>query len=254
MKALILAGGFGKRLRPLTDDRPKPMVEILGKPIIAWQIEWLKLNGVDEMVLCVGYMRESIINYLGDGRRYSVRIDYVVEDEPLGTGGAVKNAKHKLSGEDRFIVVNGDVITDLNIARMLIHKGSSSDNSSNNSNSSRSNSKSSIAGSIAVVPLPSPYGIVEISDDARITGFREKPKLDQFWINAGVYCLTSEVFRYLPDKGSIEYDVFPHLAANGMLYAVKYKDVYWRSIDTHKDVEEASKELLNVDDYTKRDG
>ncbi|MFN4337319.1 MAG: NDP-sugar synthase [Candidatus Nitrosocaldus sp.] len=223
MKAIILAGGFGKRLKPLTDDRPKPMVEILGKPIIAWQIEWLKLNGVDEMVLCVGYMRESIINYLGDGRRYSVRIDYVVEDEPLGTGGAVKNAKHILKDEDRFIVVNGDVITDLNIARMLIHRHNS----------------------IAVVPLPSPYGIVEINDDAKITGFREKPKLDQFWINAGVYCLTNEVLRYLPDKGSIEYDAFPHLAADGMLYAVKYKDAYWRSIDTHKDVEEASKELSN---------
>lgn len=221
MKAIILAGGFGKRLRPLTDDRPKPMVEILGKPIVAWQIEWLRLNGIDELILCIGYMKERIMDYLGNGSRYSISIEYVVEDEPLGTGGAVKNVQRMLKDEDRFIVVNGDVITDLNIGRMLLLRGNS----------------------IAVVPLPSPYGIVEIDDDSRITGFREKPRIDQFWINAGVYCLSSDVLEYLPDKGSIEYDTFPKLAANGMLYAVKYKDAYWRSIDTHKDVEEASREL-----------
>lgn len=221
MKAVILAGGFGKRLKPLTDDRPKPMVEILEKPIVAWQIEWLRLNGIDELILCVGYMRERIMDYLGNGSRYSVSIYYVVEDEPLGTGGAIKNARQLLNGEERFIVVNGDIITDLNIARMVMMQNNS----------------------IAVVPLPSPYGIVEMSSDARITGFKEKPKLDQFWINAGVYCLNHDVLAYLPDKGSIEYDTFPQLARKGMLYAVKYKDVYWRSIDTHKDIEEASKEL-----------
>ncbi|MCS7141628.1 MAG: nucleotidyltransferase family protein [Candidatus Nitrosocaldus sp.] len=224
MKAVILAGGYGKRLRPLTDDRPKPMVEILGKPIIAWQIEWLKMNGVDELALCVGYMKEVIMDYLGDGRRYSVSIEYVVEGEPLGTGGAVKNAERLLKDEERFIVVNGDVLTDLNIGKMLPTTASGKS-------------------SIAVVPLPSPYGIVEVGDDSRITGFREKPRLDGFWINAGVYCLSSSVFRYLPEKGSIEYDTFPQLASNGVLYAVKYRDAYWRSIDTHKDVEEASKEL-----------
>ncbi|MEM0446574.1 MAG: nucleotidyltransferase family protein [Candidatus Nitrosocaldus sp.] len=235
MKAVILAGGFGKRLKPLTDDRPKPMVEILGKPIVAWQVEWLRLNGIYELILCVGYMKERIMDYLGDGSKYSVSIDYVVEDEPLGTGGAVKNARHMLKDDDKgkeeededddgykFIVVNGDIITDLNIGKMLAFNGNS----------------------IAVVPLPSPYGIVEISNDSKIIGFKEKPKIDQFWINAGVYCLTSEVFKYLPEKGSIEYDTFPKLAADGMLYAVKYRDAYWRSIDTHKDVEEASKELL----------
>lgn len=222
MKAVILAGGFGKRLKPLTDDRPKPMIEVAGRPIIAWQVEWLRLNGVDEIIACVGYMKEMIMNYLGDGSRYSVRIEYAIEDEPLGTGGAVKNAEYMLSDEERFIVVNGDVLTDLNIARMLDYAWKNS---------------------IAVVPLPSPYGIVEMNDDSRVTGFREKPRIDQYWINAGVYSLSRDIFRYLPDKGSIEYDTFPRLASEGMLYAVRYRDAYWRSIDTHKDVEEASSEL-----------
>lgn len=222
MKALILAGGYGKRLRPLTDNRPKPMVEVLNKPILVWQLSWLKMNGIDDVILCIGYMKDVIIDYTKGIKDMS--IEYAVEDEPLGTAGAVKNAYKLISKEDRFIVVNGDVITDLNIGKML-------NNSSNNS--------------IAVVPLPSPYGIVEM-DGERVIGFREKPRLDGFWINAGVYCLSSSIFEILPEKGSIEYDVFPLLAKEGKLSAVKYRDAYWRSIDTHKDIEEAGKELAEI--------
>jgi mannose-1-phosphate guanylyltransferase len=234
MKALILAGGYGKRLRPLTDDRPKPMIEILNKPILAWQLSWLKLNGIDDVILCIGYRKEIIIDYVSKNIK-DMNVYYSVEDEPLGTGGAIKNVykSNLLKDEDKFIVINGDIITDLNISKMIVL----------GSNSSNSNS-------IAVVPLPSPYGIVEIddvkSDNARVLGFKEKPRLDQFWINAGVYYLSIDIIDYLPEKGSIEYDTFPLLVKECKLNAVKYNNVYWRSIDTHKDVEEASKELMHM--------
>jgi len=220
MKSLILAGGYGKRLKPLTEDRPKPMIEILDRPILAWQLSWLKMNGIYDVILCVGYKKEVIMDYVSKNVK-DMNIQYSIENEPLGTGGAIKNAHDLLLDDDTFIVVNGDIITDLSIGMM-------------------------VRDSIAVVPLPSPYGIVETetsSNPAIIRGFKEKPMLDGFWINAGVYCLSNDIFRYLPEKGSIEYDTFPILVKEDRLYAVKYKNAYWRSIDTYKDVEEASKEL-----------
>lgn len=245
MKALILAGGYGKRLRPLTDDRPKPMIEILDKPILAWQLSWLKFNGIDDVILCIGYMKEVIIDYVSKNVK-DMNIYYSVEDEPLGTAGAIRNAYNLLKDEDRFIVINGDIITDLNMNKMI----ALSSNDKNNKSSKSSNS-------IAVVPLPSPYGIVEIdessnSDNVKVLGFKEKPRLDQFWINAGVYYLSINIIDYLPDKGSIEYDTFPLLVKEGKLNAVKYSNVYWRSIDTHKDVEEARKELATYLNKNKR--
>lgn len=225
MKAAILAGGFGKRLRPLTDDRPKPMIEIGGVPILGWQIKWLSAHNIKEIVLCVGYLKESIIKYVGSGEKFGVKVDYTYEEEPLGTGGALKNAEKMLS-DGSFIVMNGDILTDLNPMQLLnaVKKGS--------------------LGSIAVVPLRSPFGVVDVDSNGMILGFREKPTIVEYWINAGVYCLQSDLFKHLPKKGNIEATVFPDLAKDGKLKAVKYIDVKWRSIDTHKDVEEAQKEFV----------
>jgi len=110
LKAAILAGGLGKRLRPLTDDRPKPMIKVSGTPILGWQIAWLASHAISDIVLCTGYMRESIINYVGNGSKFGVRVGYVTEDEPLGTGGALKNAESLLRNEESFFVLNGDLI------------------------------------------------------------------------------------------------------------------------------------------------
>ena len=229
MKAAILAGGFGKRLRPLTSEKPKPLVEVAGKPILEWQIEWLKAYGIREFVLLVGYLKEKVINHIGSGARLGVKVSYVVEEEPLGTGGAIKNAEHILSGEQVFIVVNGDVITNLDPRRLIepVVKGE-------------------VAASIAAVPLRSPYGILKIREDNRIESFIEKPLLRDYWINAGVYAMSPQVFSYLPESGDIEKTGFPELAKKGLLKAVKYENVVWRSIDTHKDIEEASKELESL--------
>ena len=224
MKAAILAGGFGKRLRPLTDDRPKPMIEIAGKPILGWQIEWLSAHGIKEIVLCVGYRKDSIMEYVGSGAKFHVKAAYVVEEKPLGTGGALKNAEEKL-GNEPFIVTNGDVLTNLD-TKLLAES-----------------LKAKTLGSIAIVPLRSPFGVVDLDSNGGILGFREKPTLPEYWINAGVYCLRPEVLNLLPKSGNIEQTAFPDLAREGKLKAVKYFDVKWRSIDTYKDVEEAQKEF-----------
>ncbi len=228
MKGVILAGGYGKRLRPLTDERPKPMIEVLRKPIIEWQIEWLKENGIRDIVVCAGYMKERIISHIGRGGRLSVKTAYAVEERPLGTGGALKNAESLLAGEDAFFMLNGDVLTNIDLTNL---RKSLTDN---------------IMGALAVVSLPSPFGIVKIAKDSRVTGFTEKPRISQFWINAGVYCFSSKVFRYLPKNGNIEKTTLPLLARKKKLRAVKYKNVFWRSVDSHKDIEEATAELKSL--------
>jgi len=219
MKAAILAGGFGKRLRPYTNTVPKPLIKVGGKPIIEYQVEWLKKQGIKEFIFLVGYKSEKIIEYFGNGDRHGVKIEYSIEKEALGTGGAIKNAQDYLANEDLFIVLNGDILTDLRILPML--QAISKD----------------VIGILALVPLPSPYGIVEFNDENYIIRFREKPLLDEYWINAGVYLFRKDILNYLPDKGDIEKTAFPQLADEGLLKAVKYQGVFWRSIDTFKDIE-----------------
>ena len=202
MKAAILAGGFGKRLRPLTNDRPKPLVEVCGKSIIEWQISWLKKYGVNALVILAGYLREKLIDYLGSGSRYSVRITYVVEDEPLGTGGALKNAEYILN-DSVFIVLNGDVITNLDLSKLV---------------NELLNSKALIA--IALTPLKSPYGIVRLGMGSYIESFVEKPVIKEYLINAGVYAMKPEVFKYIPEKGDLERTTFPKLASEGLILSL----------------------------------
>ena len=223
MKAVILAGGLGKRLRPLTDERPKPMIEVLNIPIIEWQIKWFKKYGIDEIIICVGYLKELIMNYIGSGRRFGVRVGYVVEEEPLGTGGALKNSESLLdsSMQSGFFLINGDVLTNLDPTRL------------NNGQSA----------ALALVPLRSPFGVVELDKNLDVLGFVEKPQIKDRWINAGIYFFTKEVFKYLPENGNIEVTALPIMAKEKKLKAIRYENSFWRSIDSHKDIEEAGKEL-----------
>ncbi|MEM3084892.1 MAG: nucleotidyltransferase family protein [Nitrososphaerales archaeon] len=225
MKAVILAGGFGKRLKPLTDEKPKPMIDVLDKPIIEWQIRWLRNHGISDVILCVGYMKENIVDYIGSGTRLGVNAYYTVEDTPLGTGGALKNAESLLASEDKFFMLNGDVLTNLDPNRLECELSNG------------------LVATIAVVPLPSPFGVLQLDKDSRVLGFTEKPKITQFWINAGVYCLSGKIFSYLPKSGNIETTALPALAKSRKLKAVKFENSFWRSIDSHKDIEEASREI-----------
>lgn len=201
------------------------MIEVAGIPILVWQIDWLRRHGIKEVVICIGYLKGAVIDYIGSGQKYGVSVGYSVEEEPLGTGGALKNARSLISG-DKFIVMNGDILTDLD--PWLLQKDLAS--------------HSTAMGSIATVPLRSPYGIIEINDGLA-RGFKEKPTLSDFWINAGVYCLTDSVFDRLPAKGTLEATTLPELAEESKILVTKYSGAQWRSIDTHKDIEEAQKEF-----------
>jgi NDP-sugar pyrophosphorylase family protein len=192
-----------------------------GKPILVRQIEWLRGFGVRDVVLAVGYLRHKIFEALGDGRKLGVRIFYSVEEEPLGTGGAIKNAEPFIT-DDVFVVLNGDVLTNLDLNKLVEALGDAD-------------------GAIALVPLRSPYGIVEFDANGYVTHFREKPILEGFYINAGVYALRRKVLSELPDRGNIEETLFPRLAQQRRLKAVVYRDVFWRSVDSLKDLEEVDR-------------
>lgn len=227
---MILAGGYGKRLRPLTENIPKPLLNILGKPMLCWQFEWLKIHGITEIVICVGYLKEKIMEDIGSGQKFGVKVGYVVEDEPLGTGGALNNAIHFLSKEDVFIVINGDILTNLNPMELV-----------------KALQEDDVAGAIAVIPLPSPYGVVSFDNTTfKIHEFKEKPRLLDYWINAGIYAFTPKVFNYLPKQGDLEKTTFPELASQGLLKAVPFSECEWMSIDTHKDLEDAVKLLKSM--------
>jgi mannose-1-phosphate guanylyltransferase len=222
--ALILAGGLGRRLRPLTYRIPKPMIKVGGKPIIFWQLELLKKHGVRNVVVLAGYKAGAIIDAIGDGSSIGMNVLYSVEEEPLGTAGAVRKA-FGLINTDTFYVLNGDVITniDLTLLREKLDK-------------------TGLLVAMAAVPLTSPYGILVIDED-HIVDFKEKPVFEDIWINAGIYIMRREIENYLPRKGNLEDQVFPELARDRKLAVQKYPGAFWRSIDSHKDVEEVDKIL-----------
>ncbi|MEM3290834.1 MAG: nucleotidyltransferase family protein [Candidatus Micrarchaeaceae archaeon] len=216
MKAIILAAGFGKRLRPLTDKVPKPMIEIAGKPILEWQIQWLS-KYVDGIIIHTSYKKEIIFDWVAKNEnKFGISIAITTEDSPSGTAGAVFRSRNLVSD---FFVVNGDILTNIDLSKLKPM-------------------------SIALVRNRSPYGIVDVENDL-VTSFVEKPVLD-YWINAGIYRFTSEIFDYVKESGDLERDVFPVLAKKGLLRAVKFDDVYWTSIDNVKDIEEAEQEIKNV--------
>ena len=225
MHAIILAGGKGERLRPFTDDRPKPMVEILGIPILGYQLQWLQAQGVEDIIIACGYRSEVIQNYFGTGEKWKVQIQYAVEPHPLGRGGALKLAFGLLpTPEETTLATNGDVITNLRLSPLLeAHRAGRN------------------VATLVLAPYTSPYGVIEANDDNRIVAFHEKPELP-YWINAGIYVLSPEIVPLLPEQGDHEDSTFPRLAEERRLGAFKSRG-YWRSVDTVKDLSEVHKEI-----------
>ena len=218
MKAIILAGGRGKRLRPITDYVPKPLVPLNNIPIIEWQIKYLKKYGVKEIIICTGYKAEMIENFLTMKKNLGVKITFSIEKTPLGTAGAIKKAG--LSIRDKsFFVLNGDIMTNINLHELAKKQNS-----------------------IASIELKTKFGILETKDD-KIIKFKEKKEIPDLWMNAGIYHLKKEVLKDLPKIGDIEKTVFPDYAKKGKLTTVKFKNVMWHSIDSFKDMEECSSEL-----------
>ncbi|MCH1548744.1 MAG: nucleotidyltransferase family protein [Nitrosopumilus sp.] len=220
MKAIILAGGRGKRLKPVTDYVPKPLVPIKNIPIIEWQIRYLKKFGIREVIICTGYKADMIESYLRM-KKLGIKIKFSIEKTPLGTGGAIKKAG-KWINDKSFFVINGDTITNIDLDKLASKKNS-----------------------IAAIELRTKYGILETESD-KIINFKEKKEISDTWMNAGIYHLQKEVLKKLPRKGDIEKTVFPDYAKKGLLNTIKFKNVEWFSVDSFKDMEECSERVEKI--------
>ncbi len=268
MYALILAGGKGERLRPLTDTIPKPLAPLDGRPILWHQVEWLKQAGVTHVIFLVGYRWEMVREYFGDGSKFGIKPIYSVETRPLGRGGAIRmGLNHVPDSEHTVMVLNGDIITEQHPQPVLDH------------HAARRRANPRHLATIMVVPMISPYGLVDLAsenplpspstgegqdggdphnplpspstgegqdggDPHRVIGFREKVQLPH-WINAGVYVFDRAMKPLLPQLGDHEVLTFPTLAQQGQISAFPSQS-FWRSIDSFKDLSEAEEYLKST--------
>jgi len=229
LKALILAGGQGLRLRPLTDDKPKPLVALNGKPIAEWQLDWMIKNvDLEQATFLCGYKWTRLKEHFGSAYR-GVRIEYSVEEEPLGTGGAFRRAiSGSNMGDEDVLMLNGDIVTELPLAEMV---------------AAHSSDKARPTITLLLVPYKSRFGIVHIDAQKLVRSFEEKPEFEDVWINGGIYVGNAKkLFADLPLEGDIERETFPKLAAAGKVLAFPYKG-FWSLIDSVKDIQEVEKAL-----------
>ena len=218
--ALVLAGGKGERLRPLTETLPKPMAPVNGRPLLEYHLHWLRSEGIERAILLVGYKQEVVAEHFAVTRIPGLTVECVGEDHPLGRGGAIRHGFEQAGVTDELIVAtNGDVITDQPLGPMLrLHEAS---------------------GALATVMLTamlSPYGVVEVDDSGLITAFREKPPLP-YSINAGAYILSGSLLARFPLEGDHEARLFPELANQGRIAGFR-SAAFWRSVESMKDLEE----------------
>src|SRR3954468_18602282 len=189
MQAVILVGGEGTRLRPLTSTVPKPVVPLVDRPFLAYMLQWLKGHGVEDVVMSMGYLATAVRNVLGDGSAYGLRLRYVEEPDPRGTAGALKFAESLL--DERFLMLNGDVLTDIDLtAQLAAHE------------------RSGAVGTLALVPVedPTAYGLVRTNEDCSVDAFVEKPTADSIdtnLISAGAYVLERSVLDLIPPDRNV---------------------------------------------------
>jgi len=227
-----MAGGFGTRLRPLTNNIPKPMVPIVNKPILEHIINLLKTHSIKDYVVLLFYMPDVIRDYLGDGRKFGVKIRYIVPDQDYGTAGAVKLSEKYI--KDKFIVISGDVLTDFNLSSIEEFH----------------NKKKTIATlSLYSSKNPLQFGIVLTNNEHRIVRFLEKPSSSEVFsdtINTGIYIFNKEIFDHIPPGESFDFsqDLFPSLLKNNIpIYGFKTKG-YWRDVGNLEEYIEANMDTL----------
>ncbi len=234
LQAVILVGGEGTRLRPLTCNRPKPMLPVINRPFLEHVLEYLKANGISDVILSMGYKSDVIESHFGDGSKFGVNLVYVVESSPLGTAGGVKNVERYISGT--CFVFNGDILTDLDLRAMLhAHRAKGS------------------TVTIALTPVdnPSAYGLVLTEADNRVTAFIEKPSPEQVTtnlINAGTYILEREVLDRVPanEYYMFERGLFPSLLHDGVLVSGYPSPAYWIDIGTPEKYLRVNRDVLHA--------
>jgi len=233
MKAVVMAGGEGTRLRPLTSNQPKPMVPVFNRPIMEYIIELLKKHNIKNIVVTLQFMPQLIKNYFGDGSDLGVNLIYAVEQQPLGTAGSVKNAEEHLN--ETFVVISGDALTDINLTELIaFHK--------------QKHSLATIA--LKRVENPLEFGIVIVDEVGQVQRFLEKPTWGEVFsdtINTGIYVLEPEIFQYIPANKMVDFakDVFPKLLkAKKPLYGYVF-DGYWCDVGNYEQYMQAHQDLLS---------
>ena len=222
---MVLAGGPGTRLRPLTDEIPKGMIPICGKPLLEWIIEWLRDNGVECIVLGVAYLKEKIIEYFGNGEKFGVNIKYSIHSVDGGTDEGFRLAISRYIHADVFFAMNGDQLTNLNLGDVA-----------------EFHLKHNSTATMVVTKPRCPYGHIRIDGKRNAIGFIEKPSCLHASCNAGIYVFNREILDYLPDKGNIEETAFPILAKKHLLKTYPLKG-FFTTVNTHKDLAIAEQEL-----------
>ena len=233
MKAVILVGGKGTRLRPITYLNPKPMLPLVNRPFMHNFINWLKLHGIEDIIFSMGYLPSIFKQYFGDGSKFGVNITYVIEERPLGTCGAVKNAEKHL-GDKAFMVFNGDILTSLNLTQMISY---------------HQKKKSDITISLTPVEDPSAYGLVPTDKQGRVIEFLEKPSEEEITtnlINAGTYIIEPKIMDLAPEgeNYSFERGLFPQALSLGRkIYGFRSQD-YWLDVGTPQKYLDAHHDIL----------
>lgn len=230
--AILLVGGFGTRLMPLTKNTPKPMLTVAGLPVTEHQIAMAKAAGITEIVLATSYLSEIFTPYFGDGSKWGISIKYAVEKEPLGTGGAIRNAAQLLSGNESIVILNGDVLSSHNLAEQIRqHEAHDADATLH----------------LTEVPDARAFGCVPTDSEGRVTAFLEKmenPVTNQ--INAGCYVFNPRVLATIPldTVVSVERETFPQLVANNAAVYGYVENSYWLDIGTPRALLKASIDIV----------
>jgi NDP-sugar pyrophosphorylase family protein len=200
------------------------MIPVLGNPLLSFQLRLLNSYGFKKVTICCGYRHEVLAAHFGDGAKFGVSIEYLIEDEPLGRGGALRRALEHICATEPVLAMNGDALTNINLGELAaFHK------------------RYQPAATLVAVPLRSPYGIIDVADESVVSGFKEKPELP-FWINAGIYILDPSIIEAMPVKGDHEELTFPRLAQQNRLRVYKTR-AFWKTIDTVKDLTEVRSEF-----------
>ncbi|MBR2569473.1 MAG: nucleotidyltransferase family protein, partial [Paenibacillus sp.] len=233
MKAVIMAGGKGTRLRPLTLNTPKPMVPLLNRPCMEYIIELLKRHDIHQIAVTVQYLPEVIRNHFGDGSAYGVELYYAEEDTPLGTAGSIKNAAEFL--DETFIVISGDALTDFNLRQAIdYHKD-----------------KDALATMVLTqVDSPLEYGVVMTDESGRVTRFLEKPSWSEVFsdtVNTGIYVLEPEILDWIPANCSYDFslNLFPELLSNNKALYGYVAEGYWSDIGNLQQYRKSQFDMLD---------
>lgn len=235
MKAVVMAGGEGSRLRPLTLERPKPMLPVVNRPVLGHILHLLKRHGIVDVVITLQYLAAQIQDYFGDGKAFGVNLDYVIEESPLGTAGSVRNALPHLEKGRPFLVISGDALTDFDLTQLTAYHR-------------RQGAQLTMA--LYQVPDPLEYGIINVREDGRVMQFLEKPKwgaVTSDTVNTGIYVVEPEVLERIPTDQPVDWSqhIFPKMLADGEEIYGYIADGYWCDIGTLSEYQRANFDLLN---------